>query len=438
MTARHIAIIGGGYSGTLLALNLLRRGDSQVTLIERGETPARGVAYSTPSSEHLLNVRAGRMSAFADAPSHFADWLAARGEGDADSFAQRRIYGTYLEELLRGGDQARLRVVRGEVIDVAREEGRERVVLADGRSVEADVVVLAVGNLPPEAPRGISADLGADVYVADPWSGSISAGLQPKDRVLLVGTGLTAVDAVLTLAEADFQGEIIALSRRGLMPRAHDLVQGSVPALDAAPGERGSALLRRVRRDGEALGWQAAVDRLRPYTQGLWAGASVQERRRFLRHLRPWWDVHRHRIAPEIARGIERLEEGGRLRVAAGKLVSTAPQGEGAEVLWRPRKSDEAESMKVRRIVNCTGPRGDVTRSGEALLESLAAAGRIRPDECRIGIDIDPGCRTLEADGEASDSLYAIGPMTRGALWEIVAVPDLRVQTDRLAQALSA
>lgn len=438
MTARRIAIVGGGYSGTLLALNLFRYGDAEVILIERGDRPARGAAYSTTSPLHLLNVRAGRMSAFADAPDHFARWLEVRGEGDAESFAQRRIYGAYLEALLREAESERLRVVRGEAADIVRADGEERIMLVDGTGIAADVAVLAVGNLPPEVPRGVAPELGPDVYVADPWRGSIAADLAPDDRVLLIGTGLTAVDAVLTLDEAGFAGEIVALSRRGLVPRAHDEVQGPVPPLEARPQGEASTLLRQVRRNGEEIGWQAAVDRLRPHTQKLWADGPLAQRRRFLRHLRPWWDVHRHRIAPEIAQRIEALEREGRLRVAAGKLVSAVPQGAGACVTWRPRGREEAETMLARRIVNCTGPRGDVARSGEKLLESLVAQGRIRPDPCRIGIDIDEACHAIGADGAASDSLYAIGPMTRGALWEIVAVPDLRVQTDQLAKALSA
>lgn len=439
MTARHFAIIGGGYSGTLQAINLLRQGDSRVTLIERAERVARGAAYGTHHAEHLLNVRAGKMSAFADAPAHFADWLSKLGTGDADTFAQRRLYGAYLEELLAEAKTEageRLRIVRDEAVAVTKDGAGESIELASGEAVFADVAILSVGNLPPDVPRVIPADLAPQAYVADPWAGDITADLSASDCVLLIGTGLTAIDAALMLDASGFEGTILAMSRRGMVPRAHDRLPHDVPALWECPAGGLADLTRAVRRNAERLGWQAAVDQLRPHTQPLWASASVEERLRFLRHLRPYWDVHRHRIAPEISDRLQRMERDGRLSFRAGKLLSVMRDGESAQVAWRPRGKDTAEELAVRRIVNCTGPRGNLARSGEPLLEQLFERGRIRPDACRIGIDIDPGCRAIGADGSPSSSLYAIGPMTRGALWEIVAVPDLRIQTDRLAREL--
>ncbi|HEY0625788.1 MAG TPA: FAD/NAD(P)-binding protein [Allosphingosinicella sp.] len=438
MRPRQVAIIGGGYSGALQALNLLRHGDARVTLIERAHRPGRGVAYSTPHADHLLNVRAGRMSAFPDQPDHFAAWLEARGEGDGASFAERRIYGTYLEELLASAPGDRLRIVRDEAVGVVATDGAERVKLRSGDEIEADTVILSIGNLPPERPRAIPADLPPSVYVEDPWSADIAADLTGDDQVLLIGTGLTAVDAALMLDAAGFQGIILAMSRRGLAPRSHDRAPHAVPDLQEPLAADLSKLLGQVRRTGEAIGWQVAVDQLRPHTQPLWAGATVEERRRFLRHLRPWWDVHRHRIAPEIANRIAGMEREGRLRFAAGKLSSIERSDDGARVSWRPRGAEEEETFTAARIVNCTGPRANIQRSGETLLDRLVSEGRVRPDPCRIGIDVDEGCRVISRDGTPSASFYAIGPMTRGALWEIVAVPDLRVQTDVLARFLSS
>lgn len=435
MSLRHVAIIGGGYSGTLQAINLLRHSDANVTLIERAERPARGAAYSTRHADHLLNVKAGRMSAFADAPAHFAEWLSQRGSGDESSFAQRRLYGLYLEELLSAA-----KAEAGERLQILRDEARAveggTIGLASGETVEADIVILSVGNLPPETPRAIDPALHGQAYIADPWAGDIAAGLADDDVVLLIGTGLTAIDAALMLDSSGFEGSIIAISRRGMVPRAHDGGPHDVPPLAGLPGGGCPGLTRFVRDNAKRIGWQAAIDQLRPHTQPLWASAPVEQRRAFLRHLRPYWDVHRHRIAPEIAERIEGMERRGGLSFKAGKLLSASPEEARARIRWRPRGSDKVQEISVRRIVNCTGPRGDVDRSGEPLLEQLSAAGRIRPDPCRIGIDVDEYCRVIGADGTPSNSLYAIGPMTRGALWEIVAVPDLRVQTDRLARRI--
>lgn len=425
MSGRPLAIVGGGYSGTLLALQLLRLSDAQVTLIERTPRVARGVAYSTARPEHLLNVRAGSMSAFADAPAHFADWLTARGEGDGASFAQRRTYGAYLSGLFEAA-AGRIALVREEAVAV--EPGT--VLLRSGKRVPADATILAIGNLPPETPRVFAAF--GDVYCGDPWAGDLAEGLSDADTVLLIGTGLTAIDAALTLDGSGFRGRIVALSRRGLVPRAH-AAPAPPPALAQQPPASASSLVRFVRDQAEAIGWRAAVDQLRPGTPAMWGAAGVAERRRFLRHLRPWWDVHRHRIAPEIAERIASMEAEGRLVFAAGKIVSAEAADGAAVVGWRPRGAAAAERLRVRRIVNCTGPQTDIARAGEPLLDSLLAAGRIRPDPLRIGIDVDAECRVLHAEGKADERLFAIGPMTRGAFWEIVAVPDIRRQVQQVA-----
>lgn len=430
-------MIGGGFSGTLQAIHLLRLG-ARVTLIERAPRLGRGVAYSTPHPDHLLNVRASGMSAWPDRPGHFAEWLRREGRGDGDSFAERRLYGRYLEELLaaaaaEAGD--RLRRLAGQAVSVVRRGEGETVGLEGGASIEADAAILAIGNLAPGVPRAMGS-LPPAVYQGDPWASDVAAGLGSGDTVLLIGTGLTAVDAALMLDAAGFGGRIVAMSRRGLVPRAH-AAPAAVEGLSAAPPARCGALLRAVRGQAGELGWRAAVDRLRPVTQALWASASTAERRRFLRHLRPWWDVHRHRIAPEIAARIEAMQAAGRLRVHAGKIVAAAADGAQAAVTWRRRGSAATETLRVARIVNCTGPQGDVARAGEPLLDELAGLGRIRPDSCRIGIDVDAECRVLDAAGTASDTLFAVGPITRGAFWEIVAVPDIRGQVAALAQRLA-
>jgi len=423
---RHVAIVGGGFSGVSAAVNLVAAG-ACVTLIERPGRLARGAAYGTRHADHLLNVRASGMSAFPDRPSHFTQWLEEEQEGGPASFAARMTYGRYVSDLLDSARGERLMIVEGEAVDI---EGAT-VRLADGRAIAADAVVLAVGNLAPDRPS-VFAGLSDGVYVADPWAGDIAGGLDPDDLVLLIGTGLTAIDAALILDAEGFRGRILALSRRGMVPRAHG-DPAPVPLLDVPPVPHCGSLLRQARAGADAMDWRLAVDRLRPVTQSLWAAASIAERRRFLRHLRPYWDVHRHRIAPEIAARIAGME---RLEFRAGRVISAEPAGEGANIGWRPR-GGAAARIVARRIVNCTGPQSNILAAGEPLLDALVARGRIRPDPCRIGIDVDDADRTIGADGQPSDWLYAIGPMTKGAWWEIVAVPDIRTQTARLAKRLS-
>ncbi|MGF7150645.1 putative NAD(P)/FAD-binding protein YdhS [Sphingomonas zeicaulis] len=436
---RNVTIVGAGFAGTLQAINLLRHDGPRATLIERSSVPGTGLAYGAAHPGHVLNVRAANMSAFPDDPGHFVRWLEANGRPDAGSaFVERVTYGVYLRGLLdeacrRAGD--RLTVVRGEVVDVANDDGAV-VTLADGTRLHSDAAVLAVGNLPPHDPPGLDAATLSDRYRRDPWSG-VSDGLGTDDVVLLIGTGLTMIDVALMLEARGFAGRIVALSRRGLLPRRHEGHLAPQDRINERPVTTASALLASVRERAAAIGWRHAVDELRPFTQAMWGSASVAERSRFLRHLRPWWDVHRHRLAPSVAERLAAMQARGFLTVVAGKTIAFAEQAEGIALDWRPRGSDRPERLVAQRAINCTGPLGDLHRTTEPLLQRLVARGTIRADIARLGIDVDGVARTIAADDASNDWLYALGPMTRGAFWEIVAVPDIRTQTWSLARRLA-
>ena len=440
--SRHAAIVGAGYSGTLLGVQLADAG-WRVSLIERAPTAGLGAAYATTERAHLLNVCANNMGAFADDAAGFAQWLSAQKVANAhadDMYAPRVEYGRYLRSLLddarqRAGD--RLRVIPDVAIDAAEQRDGMLVTLASGDTVAADLVVLATGNMPPATPPGLGGVTGSPRYLANPWAPGLADDLSDADTVLLVGTGLTMIDAALTLSERGFGGRMIALSRRGLVPRSQVDIAPYQP-IDAPPSPPLSRMTRTVRRRAEQVGWRAAVNELRPFTQGLWSRASVAERARFLRHLRPWWDVHRHRIAPAVAERIAALRDDGRLRIVSGKLIDAVEAPDGITVRWRERSSDEIAALSVQRIVNCTGPRMDVARSGDPLLASLVERGLIQPDPMRIGIHVGADCGALDAAGNPGNRLYAVGPITRGRWWEIVAVPDIRRQVMELARRLTA
>lgn len=433
---QHIVIVGGGFSGTLLAINLMRHDGPCVTLIERG-TAARGLAYATHNASHLLNVRASNMSAFPDLPDHFARWFAGQG-GAADGFASRQKYGQYLGELLDDASRQHdaLRVVKADAMSCRPTGNGVEIAIDDGSVVKADLAVLAVGNLPPHPPPGLDPALLGDRYRSDPWSSDIAEGLGSRDHILLVGTGLTAIDAALTLWDSGFDGTVTALSRRGLLPRPHGA--GGHPSGDIAVGETSFAsLLNGVRRRTREIGWRQSVDELRPVTQRIWQRADARQRARFLRHLRPWWDVHRHRLAPQVAARLEEMQAAGRLRIFPGSTVGFTLEGDAVRAVLRPRGSAAAQEEHFARIVNCTGPGGDLLRTDEALLKGLADNGTIRADSERLGIDVDSQCRTLNRAGEANHQLLAVGPLTRGTFWEITAVPDIRRQVWDIARRLS-
>lgn len=430
-------IVGGGYTGTLTAIHILERGGGAVTMIERAARFARGAAYGTSHAEHLLNVRAANMSAFPDRPDHFVHWL---GTDDGAEFVPRRDYGRYLSHILEGWRRdPRLTLLAGDAVGAAREaDGVWRVTLADGATVDGERLVLATGNMAPQPPPGVVLErFAAGVYVDDPWRGELVEGLADGDTVLLLGTGLTTVDAVLTLDASGFRGRILALSRRGLVPRAH-ADWATLKPFHAAPEGALSAVLRTVRERARARErWQIAVDEVRPHVQAMWEGAGPGERREFLRHLRPWWDVHRHRIAPRVDAQLARARAEGRLEMAAGRIVALDPVASGAALAWRPRGSREVRLEIVRRVVNCTGPAGDIARFGPPIVRGLFERGLARPDSLRIGVDVDRAGRALGADGTPTPGLYAAGPLTKGVFWEIVAVPHIRYQVAALGARLA-
>lgn len=438
---RRVAIIGGGFSGALQAINLLRHQGPEVVLIERRPEIGRGVAYSAADPDLLLNVRAANMSALPDEPAHFTQWLGRR-ELPATGFVPRVVYGEYLAELLeetRGRAAGRLHVVQGQASAVDAGPGGVSIRLADGQTVHADALVLAIGNLPPSPPDNLDPEaLPPGTYVADPWDGAIADDLTNEDTVLIVGTGLTMVDAVLLLDNRSFRGRIVALSRRGLLPRAH--AEGAVVpgTLSERPAVEAVALLREIRDRARKVGWRTAVDELRPYNQAMWLAATDAQKERFLRHMRPWWEVHRHRIAPPVADRLRRLQDEGRLTIVAGRTHSFTPYGPNAlDVGWRPRGAGDVRQLRVRRVINCSGPRIDMARTREPLLRQMQASGLITPDGSGLGVAVDRDCRLVGADGAPSSRLFALGPMTRGTFWEITAVPDIRVQSWRLARRLA-
>lgn len=440
MSFDHVAVIGGGLSGTLQALSLLRHPGPRVTLIEPGDRPARGLAYSTTHASHLLNVRARNMSAYAENPDHFVGWLRDRGLGDADDYVPRKVYGDYLagqlEAAVRAAD-GRLRIVQDAATDIERDRHGFLVHLSGGKTISATVAVLALGNFAPEAPAAIDPEALGSAWINDPWRGEITRDLDPAGDVLLIGTGMTMVDVALQLADSDFKGRILALSRRGLLPLTHPDAPPALPERSTPPQTgRISALLAEIRALAEQVGWHAAVDHLRPFLQPLWQSLSTDARTRFLRHLRPWWDIHRHRLAPAISERISRMQADGRLEVAAGKLASVERTGSSVRVSWRPRTTSTTRTETVQRIINCTGPGCDIRKSRIPLLQNLLARNLIRPGILNLGLDVTPQAQVIDGNGTPVPSLFALGPITRGAFWEITAVPEIRKQTQELAQTL--
>ena len=428
-----VAIIGGGFSGTILAAQLARQGIDCV-LVDGSGRLGKGVAYSTREPAHLLNVRAEGMSAWADEPDDFADKFEASG-GDRKGFAQRRMFADYLAGILEQAvASGRTREMRATAINASRKGNGWQVEFDDGQCLDASALVLAIGNQAPEALRAF-ANAG-ERFISNPWGSTAHDAVrelaQTGKTALLVGTGLTMVDLVLSLDAAGHDGRILALSRRGLIPRSHADFTACPVGLEEVPNGNLQNLWRWVRQRSAKIGWRAAVDSLRPHTHLLWQRLGLEQQRRFLRHARPWWDVHRHRIAPEVANTVARLVAESRLEIVAGRVISAKPGQASIDVEYRPRGSRLSEVDSFAYAFNCTGPLHSIDRTRDPLLGSLIHSGAVRPDQLKMGIDVDERSRAIGAE-----RLWALGPLTKGRYWEIVAVPDIRTQAAAVASDIA-
>jgi uncharacterized NAD(P)/FAD-binding protein YdhS len=443
-TANRIAIVGGGASGVIAAVNMVRamHWPADIVVIERRANLGRGLAYSTTDPSHLLNVRAENMSAFANDPDHFLRWLKVNGpaygiESPAPFlFVTRSIYGAYLESLCDEGAPHGIRVFRNSCEDVVELEDEVQLRLTGGSILTADAVVIATGHDPQTVPPGIPA--------IDPWSETALDGLASDAPVLVLGTGLTMTDVVLSLCQSGHRGPIIALSRRGLLSHAHAEVLPVAIARPEVPlGAPLGELVRWVRQlakecESEGGNWRCAIDALRPHTRAIWQSMTAEQRRRFLRHIRPWWDVHRHRMAPSVAGLISRLINDGRLIIVRGRIVASETDGDRVAVTLRRRGAAMTEKHTFDRVINCTGLSDDPRRSPNPAIRALLKRGLARVDSLSIGLDVAPNNALVKSSGEPSRRVFAVGPLTRGTLWEIVAIPDIRLQCAELTGHLAA
>lgn len=447
---RKVVVVGGGFSGVVTAVNLARLTDTplEVTVLNADRPAGRGVAYGTRRPEHLLNVVARNMSALADQPDHFIEWLGTRSDfADIptaelrESFVPRRVYGDYLQALFlwyarsfADGKQVRIESHAATVIDLQPVGDSLLARTADGRSFDADKVVLATGNPPPADLPGLSVD--HPMYLSDPWGDWESRLPDPSQDVAILGTGLTTVDAFLTLQAMNWRGKVFAASRNGLLPQSHF----KAPDYPDFPGDDPTGMsLERLRVLMEShcgtlrergLNPAVLVDKMRPFTQRVWQQFSVAEKRRFLDEFRTPWNVTRHRVAASIHRDLTAAIEGGRLEVVAGRITELLASGGGLKLVVGGRE------LRVGAVINCTGPAE--ASGGSELYRNLLRRGLVSADDLGLGVRAGADFAALESDGGRSPWLMVLGPPLKGTLWETTAVPELRAQAFRVAEVVIA
>lgn len=455
---KEIAIVGMGFCGLMTAIHLIRNADSKIKLhLINHEYPfAKGIAYSTQLTNHLLNVPAGNMSAFSSSPHHFLDWIFQKEPFcsiDKDILAKmylpRKEYGNYLLEiwsdvLKNKNPLVSLNSIASKATDIETTGKKYRVHIESSKWVEADDVVLATGNDTPGNPK-IRNDFFFESknYFQSPWNLNAAKKINPSENILIIGNGLTMVDTVLELIENGCRGKIYSVSPNGfnILPHRHNgMVYTKLVSELKKPYEINSLfrLFRKhvafVRQFG--LSAEPVIDSVREFSQQIWLELSTIDKKRFLVHLRHLWGVARHRLPAHIYDLIQELKTENKLIILKGKLIDITESRHEIIVSFFNMKKNIEESLTVSRVINCTGPLPDISKSQNTLLKNLVMKGIIQPDVLRLGIETNLQGAIVSTDNSVSTTIFTLGNNLRGLLWETTAVPELRVQAENLALLL--
>ena len=443
-TARplRLAIVGGGFTGAVLAIHAVRASARplDIVVIEPRVELGRGVAYSTRDRSHRINVPSDRLDIAAAEPGAVTAWLHTHGilpdpdsQDGTGAYVPRAEYGAYIGAVLArtlaaASDRVQLRHVRTTAAAVTAADGAWILVTAAGARIAADRVALCFGHAVPALPCRLGPGVAESKrFVADPWAADALAGIGRDASVLVVGTGLTMADVVTSLGAGGHRGVITAMSRRGLLPKAHGLFVSDRDVVGARPPATALDLLRLVRQQvaaaDPALGWHPVVDSLRAALPDLWSALPAAEKRRVVRRLLPFWEVHRFRIAPQIEAALTRARAEGRLVIERAGVTGLDLGADGGIEAALRRGRGETERRRYDAAVLCTGPERDVSRN--PLVAALLADGTVSLDAVGLGLAVDRRSRVLDPAGRSRPGLYAFGPMTRGSFGEMTGAPDI-------------
>lgn len=441
-----MAVVGGGVAGSLAAITLAKLPQVEsIRMFDRSDGFGRGLAYSAKAPWHRINVPAYKMGGIgSDDAEGFVDWLAATGQADwgdySDSFVPRRAYGDYIAaELSKIVASGRATTHHDAVMHVAYRQPGYELTLATGGQHKFDLVLLCLGNPSPSPFPGIEA---SSRSVTDVWAPGALDTIGMSDRVLVIGTGATAVDVVIDLHRRGMQQPITMISRRGLLPLVDAPAQTDPAPLETWPERTTRAIFAALLKDtrhkmAAGIPWQTAIDTFRLQIAGFWTDASRTERERFSRHLRAIWLVHRHRLAPDVAQLLASLRSEQHLDVLAGRIMNAHKTPSGYDVAIH-RRGGQAAQMTVNWILNCTGPEERYDRIDNPLVRSMLGSGIARRGNNGLGLDVDETCQIRDGLGCVQHGLYAVGHATRGAFWEVTAATNIRQQILGIAESLKA
>lgn len=447
---KKIIIIGSGLSGVLIAMRLTRSADGpEVILLEKDpEKLGRGVAYQHEFTHQPLNVVAGGMSLYADKPDDFVEWLGTNefryrhlvSDIGPNAFIPRKIFGDYVVERLKtahdeGGDHFQIRIE--EAVSIVQEGNNHSVTLASGQVLKADHVILALGNFPPADILPEDKVIKNGRYFSIPWTDKVYQNIRGNEDILLIGTGLTAVDVVLGLHVRNFKGKITMLSRRGRLPLPHFISSEKYTWKDdcLVPPSELFKLIRKNIKENPGVAWPLIVDSLRPSVQKIWKHWSIDEKRDFMKRFRPLWEVARHRIPPASSEILGVLTKSGKLRILKGNVLDISEQPDHLSVTFSNGK--EKEKANFHSVINCTGPESNYRKVKFPIIQSLMQKGKVVPDALGLGIMCNESGNILDEKQLPVPGLWCIGPMRKAVLWETTALREIREQANSLGDQLS-
>jgi uncharacterized NAD(P)/FAD-binding protein YdhS len=444
-----VAVIGGGFSAAATIVNLIEclAPGQTIGVVGRSAGLGLGTAYGTADEVHRLNVPAGRMSLFPDRPDHLCDWLTRNGHAfGAEDFIPRKLFGAYVQDTLeaqlyRTDNRSRIFLQDAEAIDCEHfGDDRQIYHLSNGERLTAKASVFGIGGTPAGLPLPDDriAPAARKHLCLNVWADKWMDRAQPDDSIFMLGSGLTMVDQVMSLRRRGHRGRIHVVSRHGLVPLPHQVPRSHPVDAPFEPGTAPLSEMMRLLRNaaGNAQDWRSAVDGIRPITQAIWQHLDVEARLRFMRHANAWWNVHRHRLAPDIRARFDEMQATGQVEVHAGWLHEVYESGGQARVAYRDRHSRTLRQVSADWVINCTGME-KCSISKVPLLKKMSARGMITGDALGLGLAVNADSQIEREDGSVAASSYALGPMTIGQFMEIFAVPDIRVQTKRVAGRIS-
>lgn len=457
---KKIGIIGGGFSGTMTAVQLIDKSTEplEIILINERETLNKGIAYNPYSDKHLLNVIAGKMSAFAEIPDHFLDMVMQKDEFKnkdktliANSFLPRQIYGEYLCDIWEvakksaKSKQIQITVIDSFVIDLNVSEDAVSLWLDNNQKLNVDECVIATGNHIPRNPKIKNMDFyNSQNYFQNPWKIESVKDTRKNLPVLIVGNGLTMVDTVLGLLEQGFKGEIYSISPNGfnILPHRHNGLKYSKLSEELRDDMNIYELVKLVNKHIKTVreygvSAEPIIDSLRPHTQKIWQSFSNKEKELFMSRLRHLWGVARHRIPLHSHDKIQQLRIDGILHINSGKIIDINESNELITVQYFDKKENELKAVNVSRIINCTGPETDLMNLEKSFLKNCLLKGILTQDNLKLGIKANKETfQIINSDGKPHTNLYTIGSNLKGELWESTAVNELRGQAEKLAEKL--